>query len=90
MELNTPNGFYFYDKATQRLGVNNTDKTYWNVHIIEDKRHGEWMLNDAALPMIERYPEQAWEIVLGYEHQKAISRRSGVSVANAAKLADRR
>lgn len=88
MELNTPNGFYFYDEATKRLGVNNVGKTYWNVHIIEDKRHGEWMLNEAALPMIEEYPEQAWEIILGYEQQKSISRRSGISVAKAAKIAD--
>lgn len=89
MELNTPNAFYFYDQGTQRLGVNNLGKTYWNVHIVEDKRHGEWMLNEAALPMIEAYPDLAYEIILGYEQQKRISRRSGISVAEEAKKASK-
>lgn len=89
MELNTPNAFYFYDKGTQRLGVNNVGKTYWNVHIVEDKRHGEWMLNEAALPMIEAYPDLAYEIILGYEQQRKISSRSGKSIAEAAKKASK-
>lgn len=88
MELNTPNAFYFYNKATERLNVNNYDKSYWNVHIIEDKRHGEWMLNEAAYPIIEMYPDKAYQIILGYEQQKNISRRSGISVAEAAKKAE--
>jgi hypothetical protein len=41
------------------------------------------MLNDVALPLAERYPDEAWELVLGYEQQRAMSARAGDATARA-------
>ena len=38
------------------------------------------MLNDVALPLIEKYPENAWEIVKGYDQQKFLSARASGSI----------
>ena len=38
------------------------------------------MLNDVALPLIEKYPENAWEIVKGYDQQKFLSARGAASI----------
>jgi hypothetical protein len=38
------------------------------------------MLNDIALPLIEKYPENAWEIVMGYDQQKFLSARGAGSI----------
>lgn len=88
MELNTPSAFHYYNQATERLNVNNQGKSYWSIHIIEDKRHGEWMLNEAALPLAKMYPQKAYEIIVGYQQQKNISNRSGMSIVEAAKKAE--
>ena len=48
--------------AAERLGLNNKAASYWDIHIKEDIRHGQWMLNDVALPLIDMYKDNAWEI----------------------------
>ena len=63
-------------------------RCYWELHIKEDKRHGQWMLHDVALPLAAKYPKEAWELVLGYDQQKFISARAGASVARSVRAAE--
>ena len=46
------------------------------------------MLNQVAIPLAEMYPEDAWELLLGYDMQRAISARAGNAVAAAARMAE--
>ena len=50
--------------------------SYWDIHIREDIRHGQWMLQDVTLPLLKQYEDQAWQILLGYNQQKFISLRA--------------
>jgi hypothetical protein len=61
---------------------------YWELHIREDERHGQWMLNQAALPLAELYPYEAWELVLGYDQEKYMSDRAGEAVVQAVQAAE--
>ncbi len=76
IEISVPASFKNNKLAGERLGLSSEATSYWDIHIIEDIRHGQWMLNDVALPLIEKYPENAWEIVLGYDQQKFLSARA--------------
>ena len=87
-ETSVPAAFDHYRFAAERLGMSEEARGYWNLHIVEDERHGRWMLNDIALPLAEMYPKQAWELVLGYDQQKFISERAGKATARDVKLAD--
>ena len=75
-EVSVPAAFQNAKMAGERLGMGDKAVSYWDLHIREDIRHGQWMLNDVALPLIETYPDQAWEMVKGYDQQKFISSRS--------------
>jgi hypothetical protein len=76
IEVSVPASFQNIKIAGERLGMGDKGVSYWDIHIREDIRHGQWMLDDVALPLIEKYPVQAWDIVKGYEQQKFISSRS--------------
>ena len=88
-EISVPAAFTAYYGAAQRLGFSDAAMAYWELHIREDERHGRWMLNDIALPLAEQYPKHAWELVLGYEQQRAFSERAGAAVAAAVRAAER-
>ncbi len=88
-ELTVPATFIPYQQAGQRLGIPDEAMSYWNLHIKVDELHGQWMLDDAALPLVDRYPNQAWEILLGYEQQRLLGDRAGSAIADAVKAADR-
>ena len=75
-EVSVPAAFQNAKMAGERLGMGDKAVSYWDLHIREDIRHGQWMLDDVALPLIETYPDQAWEMVKGYDQQKFISSRS--------------
>ncbi len=75
-EVSVPAAFQNIKMAGERLGMGEKGISYWDLHIREDIRHGQWMLDDVALPLIEKYPEQAWDMVKGYDQQKFISARS--------------
>lgn len=79
-EVAGPSIYRNYMTAAQRLGLSDTAMGYWELHIREDERHGRWMLEDVALPLAERYPEQAWELVLGYDQDKFMGDRIAVAV----------
>jgi hypothetical protein len=88
-ELSVPAGFRNYRAAGERLGLSAAAMSYWDLHIKVDELHGRWMLDDVALPLIAKYPADAWELVLGYDQQWLLSARAGQAVARAAREADR-
>lgn len=69
-----------YLAAAQRLQLSDAAMGYWELHIREDERHGRWMLDDVALPLVDMYPNEAWQIVLGYDQEKLMSDRAGAAV----------
>ena len=79
-EVAGPSAYRNYLAAAQRLGLSDAAMGYWELHIREDERHGQWMLRDVALPLVEMYPEQAWELVLGYDLEKLMGDRAGGAV----------
>jgi hypothetical protein len=87
-EVSVPAAFRNYRDAAARLGLSEAARGYWDLHIREDERHGRWMLHDVALPLAARYPEHAWELLLGYDQQRLMSARAGAAVARAAREAD--
>lgn len=88
-EVSIPSAFAHYKKAAKRLGLSKEAFGYWDLHIKEDIRHGQWMLKDVALPLVKLYKEQAWEIVLGYDQQKFLSARAGRAIAKSALQAEK-
>ncbi len=87
-EISVPAAFDSYRLAAERLGMSEKARGYWDLHIKEDERHGQWMLKDVALPLAGIYPRNAAELILGYDQQKFMSDRAGKSIAKAVKEAD--
>ena len=87
-EVSVPASFDNYRAAAERLKLPEAARGYWELHIREDKRHGQWMLHDVALPLASKYPCEAWELLLGYDQQKFISARSGVSIVRSVRAAE--
>jgi hypothetical protein len=85
-EVSVPSSFVNFRQAGMRLGLSNTSIEYWDLHIKEDKKHGQWMLDDVALPLAKQYEENAWEILLGYDQQRFFSARAGKAVAQSIKM----
>lgn len=88
-EVAGPAAYRNYLAAAQRLGLSADAMGYWELHIREDERHGQWMLDDVALPLAEQYPEYAWELVLGYDQERLMGDRAGAAVVRSAREADR-
>jgi hypothetical protein len=84
-EVSVPASFANFRQAGHRLGLSRNATEYWDLHIKEDKKHGQWMLDDVALPLAKLYEENAWELLLGYDQQKLISARAGKAVAESIK-----
>ncbi len=87
-EVSVPSAFANYTKAGQRLGLSEQAIGYWDLHIKEDQRHGQWMLEDVALPLAEMYEKSAWEIIWGYDQQRFFSHRAGVATVRSLRDAD--
>ena len=83
-----PSAFQCYRDAAARVGLPADAMAYWDLHIKEDRRHGPWMLHDVALPLAQRYPRDAWELLLGYDQQRRMSARAGAATAREATIAD--
>jgi hypothetical protein len=79
-EIAGPSIYTDYMVAAERLQLSKAAMGYWELHIREDERHGQWMLTDVALPLVDMYPRDAWEIVLGYDQEKFIGDRSAAAV----------
>ncbi len=87
-ETSVPAAFQNYKTAGERLGFSETAIGYWDVHIKEDLRHGQWMLNEVALPLINRYEDSAWELALGYDQQRFLSTRASQAIAKSVQQAE--
>lgn len=88
-EIAGPAAYRNYLAAAQRLGLSQAAMGYWELHIREDERHGQWMLDDVALPLADMYPDRAWELVLGYDQEKLMGDRAGAAIVLSAKEAER-
>ena len=86
-EVAGPATYRNYLAAAQRLELSQAAMGYWELHIREDERHGQWMLTDVSLPLAQRYPDRAWELVLGYDQEKLMGDRAGVAIVRLAKAA---
>ncbi|WP_013321790.1 iron-containing redox enzyme family protein [Gloeothece verrucosa] len=84
-EIAGPSIYQDYMMAAERLQLSDTAMGYWELHIREDERHGQWMLQEVALPLVEKYPENAWELLLGYDQEKLMGDRAGSAVVQAIK-----
>ncbi len=87
-EVAGPAAYRNYLAAAQRLGLSQAAMGYWELHIREDERHGQWMLDDVALPLAQQYPNDAWELLLGYDQEKLMGDRAGVAVVKSARELD--
>ncbi len=83
-EISVPAAFRCFVAASERLGLSTETRTYWQHHIDEDAHHGAWMLDSVAIPLVSRYPADAWEIVLGYDQQRRMSSRASEATARCA------
>ena len=88
-EVAGPVAYRNYLAAAQRLGLSQAAMGYWELHIKEDERHGRWMLDEVAIPLVDRYPQEAWELVLGYDQEKSIGDRAGAAVVRSIQAAER-
>jgi len=79
-EIAGPSIYRNYLAAAERLKLSSEAMGYWELHIREDERHGRWMLDDVALPLAKEYPENAFELVLGYDQEKFMASRAGAAV----------
>ena len=82
-EIVGPSIYKDYIAAAARLELSDTATGYWELHIREDERHGQWMVHQAATPLADLYPEQAWELLLGYDQDKFMGARAGKAVLEA-------
>ncbi|UBF27552.1 iron-containing redox enzyme family protein [Kovacikia minuta CCNUW1] len=87
-EIAGPSIYTDYMLAAERLNLSGTAMGYWELHIREDERHGAWMLQQVALPLVEQYPNDAWELLLGYDQEKWLGDRAGAAVVRAVKQAE--
>ncbi len=62
--------------------------SYWELHVREDERHGRWMVDEVAIPLVDRYPQDAWELVLGYDQAKLMGDRAGAAVVRSIQTAE--
>jgi hypothetical protein len=64
--------FRGYAAAARRLGLSDGERDYWSLHIREDERHGRWMVDEVAAPLLERFPAQRGELLSGYAQQRIV------------------
>ncbi|KAK9820462.1 hypothetical protein WJX72_010607 [[Myrmecia] bisecta] len=87
-EVNGPSVYRTYLAAANRVGLSADASGYWELHIKEDERHGRQMVEDVALPLVDRYNADAWELLLGYDQEKLMGQRAGDAVVAQIKAVD--
>jgi len=78
-EVAGPAAYRNYLAAAQLLGLSEAAMGCGSC-TSEDERHGRWMLDDVALPLAEQYPDDAWELLLGYDQERLMGDRAGAAV----------
>ncbi|MCU0549982.1 MAG: iron-containing redox enzyme family protein [Leptolyngbya sp. Prado105] len=81
-EVAGPSAYRNYLAAAKRLELSDGAMGYWDLHIREDERHGRWMIENVTLPLVDMYPEQAWQLVLGYDQEKLMGDRAGSAIVD--------
>ncbi|HTL89028.1 MAG TPA: iron-containing redox enzyme family protein [Leptolyngbya sp.] len=79
-EVAGPSAYRNYLTAAQRLELSDSAMGYWDLHIKEDERHGRWMIENVTLPLVDMYPQQAWQLLLGYDQEKRMGDRAGAAI----------
>jgi hypothetical protein len=79
-EIVGPSIYRDYMAAAGRLELSDAAMGYWELHIREDERHGQWMVQEVAFPLAKMYAVNAWELVLGYDQEKLIGDRAGNAI----------
>ncbi|KAM3102932.1 iron-containing redox enzyme family protein [Phormidesmis sp. 146-12] len=79
-EVAGPAAYHNYLAAAKRLKLSDAAMGYWDLHIKEDERHGRWMIQNVTLPLIDMYPAQAWQMILGYDQEKLMGDRASEAV----------
>jgi hypothetical protein len=87
-EVAGPSTYRTYLAAARRLGLSDGSSGYWDLHITEDERHGRQMVEDVALPLVDRYQTDAWEVLLGYEQETFMGVRAGAALVEDLKAVD--
>jgi len=67
VQVNGPSVYKSYLAAAQNLGLAEGASGYWALHIKEDERHGRQMVDEVALPLVDRYELfslQVWHVDL--------------------------
>ncbi|MEG4443071.1 iron-containing redox enzyme family protein [Microcoleus sp. AT9_B5] len=88
-EVAGPVTYRNYVAGVQRLGLSEAAMSYWELHVREDERHGRWMVDEVAIPLVDKYPQDAWELVLGYDQAKLMGDRAGAAVVRSIQAAER-
>ena len=81
-EVAGPSAYRNYLAAAQRLELSDSAMGYWDLHIKEDERHGRWMIENVTLPLVDMYPNQAWQLLLGYDQEKLMGDRAGGAIVD--------
>lgn len=89
-ELSTPVSFARYARAAARLGFTDGKSDYWSLHVREDARHGPWMLEQVALPLLSQFPERRRDVLFGYAQQRSVEKMAGAAVARACRASEGR
>lgn len=79
-EVNGPSVYRSYLAAARRVGLSDAAAGYWELHIKEDERHGRQMVEDVAVPLIEQYGTDGWEVLFGYDQEKMMGERAGAAL----------
>lgn len=79
-EVNGPSVYRSYLAAARRVGLSEGAAGYWELHIKEDERHGRQMVEDVAVPLIDHYGSDGWEVVFGYDQEKMMGERAGAAL----------
>ncbi len=88
-ETSTPAGFCHYARAAERLGLSNGRDDYWALHVREDARHGAWMFEGVALPLLAQFPHHQRDLLLGYLQQREVESLAARATFYACQAAER-
>jgi hypothetical protein len=83
----TPIAYVPFELVAQELGVPPSDYAYWTARMKTDALQRRWLLEEVAVPLAEHRPENAWQLLWGYDQQALASERANQALAGAARAA---
>ncbi len=73
-----------HDAAARRLGLGGRPQG----NPFYEERRCRLLLNEIALPLVDAYPDESWQVLAGYDIARLMRRRSSEALARAAREAD--